>query len=117
MEENRHHGVRDEEPGNAFCTRPLNAKQFIANAPCAIANHFSPTRRRAPASLSTLANPLTANRDPNSYTMNAPALDRTVCITVPLNGPESIIGTNAKTAERGCAMAVSIPGAPGGEAV
>lgn len=98
--------------GNAFCTRPLNAKQFIANAPCAIANHFSPTRVVRSLSLSTLANPLTANRDPNSDTMNAPALDRTVCITVPLNGPESIIGTNAKTAERGCAMAkISNPSA------
>merc|ERR1712159_293354 len=98
--------------GNACCTRPLNAKQFIANAPCAIANHFSPTRVVRSLSLSTLANPLTANRDPNSDTMNAPALDRTVCITVPLNGPESIIGTNAKTAERGCAMAkISNPNA------
>merc|ERR1712159_142082 len=73
--------------GNAFCTRPLNAKQFIANAPCAIANHFSPTRVVRSLSLSTLANPLTANRDPNS-------------------------DTNAKTAERGCAMAkISNPSA------
>jgi hypothetical protein len=91
--------------GNTPGMRSLNAKQFNANAPCVNANHFSPTRVVRSLSLSALAKPHTTNRDPNRDTMNAPpALDLTVCVTVPRNGPVSIVGTKAKSAARGCAI-------------